>query len=188
MARLKYWNGSTWAYLQDGTDGADGQDAQIIARQTTADQTITFVNTSTYHNILTNDLPAINLEASTAYELEIFMRATQGNTSTAKALRLDGGTCTFTRAYWSATSRQAVFSTISGTLGMQASDSVTGVNVVSNAGSTDWQFHLKGLIVVNAAGTFMPKLAYVTADPTGTILFKTGTYVSLTKIPYYNTN
>jgi len=167
-----------------GATGAAGADAELIARQATADEVVSYGG-GAYNNILPASLPAINLEAGTAYSVEIWMRATQGATAAAKALRFTGGTATFTRGNFSVIAKQVALNTITGTLSMNASDTLTGVNVVVSGGSADWQFHLNGLLVVNAAGTFMPQLSY-TADPTGTITFKAGTYVRLTKVTSYN--
>ena len=185
MARLKYWDGAAWQYLQDGNDGADGEDAHIIGRQLTSDNQITFVNTSTYHDLIPNSLPVMNVEAGAAYRLDVFVRGTNGATSTAKAMRFDGGTCTFTNIRYSSLSKNVAIGT-SGTPTFQTADVATGVSLVPNASSTDWQIAITGLITINAAGTFMPKVAYVTADPTGTILIKAGTFVTLTKVPYFN--
>lgn len=154
-------------------------EVDFLTRQLTSDKGITFVNTSTYHDIFNS---AMTVESGTAYAVEMWVRATQGATSTAKALRFDGGTCTFTSGHFFVSGRQTTLNIITGSAGFQSSDVLTGVTVVSNAASADWQFLLNGILVINQGGTFMPKLAYITANPTGTILIKSGTYCRLTKL------
>lgn len=177
--------GATGATGATGPAGADGVDAELIVRQATGDEVVLY-DGGAYNDILPAALPAINLEAGAVYSVEIWMRATQGATATAKSLKFTGGTATFTRGHFSVVGRQAAINTLTSAMSTQFSEVLDGVNVVSNAGSIDWQFHLHGLLVVDAAGTFMPQLSYITADPTGTITFKAGTYVRLTKVTNYN--
>lgn len=189
MARLKYWNGSAWAYLQDGTDGVDGNDAEIHCRRVTADHTITYVNTATYHSLFTNALPDLTLSVG-AWAFDLWVRMTHGSTSTAKMIRLNGGGCTIGTAEWSSYGRNltALDTIVAGgaNTSFQFSNVISGSAVIANSAGADWQARMHGVIDVTVAGTFMPQVRFSTADPTGTIAVKAGTFMTLTKIPYFN--
>lgn len=168
-------------------DMIDEYGAKMIVRSLTSDNTLTFVNTSTYYPIFPSSLPAMNVEAGETYRLEMTVRGTNGATSTAKAFAINGGTCTFTQVGYSTVSRNVAVNTISGTLATNFINVATGQTVVANASAVDWQFTVDGLITINAAGTFVPTIAFTTADPTGTILMKSGnTFCRLTKVNNFN--
>jgi hypothetical protein len=161
----------------------------VIPRRLMSDLPVTFVNTATYHDLFTG-LAAMNVLAGASYQFDIYIRATHGSTSTAKNLAFNGGTCTFNSINWTSYGRNltALETVVAGgaNTSFQASAVETGATIIANSTGADWQAQVSGIFTVNQSGTFMPRIRFPTADPTGSILIKTGTYCILRRLQDFN--
>jgi hypothetical protein len=115
---------------------------------------------------------------STTYEFEAQYYLTTGATTHTTAT-LFGGTATLTSIGYMA----ELWSVTDGTISTTAPSILrvaVGTSTVLNATSTatGTMIRLNGIVRVNAAGTFIPQIAF-SADPTGTLLGKTNSYFRL---------
>jgi hypothetical protein len=122
----------------------------------------------------------MTVKAATTYLFELFLDVTNGTTTCTKGLDFSGGTATFTAIRYWATSQHVAINT-TGTAQSSVHTDTTAATVVLATGTTAWYIYARGSFVVNASGTFVPQFKY-SADPTGTVLIKRGTYIKLTPI------
>lgn len=122
----------------------------------------------------------ITLEASTTYLFELFLDVTNGATTCTKALDFSGGTATFSAFRYFALGQNVAINT-TGTTQSSVHVNQAASTVVLATGTTDWFILARGSFTVNASGTFFPRFAF-SANPTGTVLIKRGSYMTLTPI------
>lgn len=146
----------------------------------------TATNTISEQSIFPAATDRVTLDAATTYEFELFMWVTSGATTTTKGLSFNGGTCTFTDiAYFALGQNVAVNTT--GTAQSTAYVNQAAVTTILATGTTSWMIRASGTFRINASGTFLPQFKF-SADPTGTILVKAGTYIGIRKIADAATN
>lgn len=122
----------------------------------------------------------ITLKASTTYLFELFLDVTNGSTTCTKALDFSGGTATFTAIrYWAIGQNVAI--NTGGTTQSTAHVDTSASTVILATGTTAWYIFARGSFTINASGTFYPRFAF-SANPTGTVLIKRGTYMRITPI------
>lgn len=115
----------------------------------------------------------ITLPASTTYLMEGFVVITgMGGTTRTTALEFDAGTCSLTSIMYEGVIATGAANTIytvapTGLTAVAATAQVLNATVATAAATLRW----KGLVRINAAGTFIPQVKF-SADPTGTILCK----------------
>lgn len=114
----------------------------------------------------------ITLPASTTYLMEGMVQITgMGATTRTTALEFDAGTASLTSIMYHAqisTGAAQAVSTVFNTFTAIAATAQILNATVATASATIWW---KGLVRINAAGTFIPQIKF-SADPTGTILSK----------------
>lgn len=122
----------------------------------------------------------ITLKASTTYLFELFLDVTNGTTTATKALDFSGGTATFSAfRYWAISQHVAINTT--GTAQSSTHVDTANSTVILATGTTAWYIAARGSFTVNASGTFFPQFAF-SANPTGTVLIKRGTYMKITPV------
>lgn len=122
----------------------------------------------------------ITLDANTTYMFELFLDVTNGATTCTKALDFSGGTATFTAIrYWASSQSTAINTT--GTAQSSVHVDTAASTVILATGTTAWYIYASGSFTVNASGTFFPRFAF-SANPTGTVLIKRGTFIKITPI------
>lgn len=123
------------------------------------------------------------LEANTTYEFEGFLYITAGTTSHTKSLSWDvngSGLTTYFFNYQTMCWNLGAGSNIA----TQATANVQNMNATNISGTVTVNtsnIQIKGMISTNAGGTITPMLTF-SADPTGTILLRAGSYLKFTKI------
>jgi hypothetical protein len=163
------------------TPDADGGRAVVQASHlcyVNSDVTGSNVNTAQPIFAAAND--RLTLKASTTYLFELFLDVTNGNTTCTKALSFDGGTCTFSAFRYRAIGQTVAINT-TGTAQSSAHVDRATNTVILATGTAAWYIKAEGSFTVNASGTFLPQFTY-SANPTGTVLIKRGTYLKLTPI------
>lgn len=122
----------------------------------------------------------MTVRASTTYLFELFLDVTNGTTTCTKALDFSGGTATFTAfRYWAISQHAAINTT--GTAQSSVHVDQAASTVVLATGTAAWYIAARGSFTVNASGTFFPQFAF-SANPTGTVLIKRGTYMKITPV------
>lgn len=123
----------------------------------------------------------ITLAGSTAYLFELYLTVTNGATTCTKALDFSGGTATFTFFYYNAIGQGTLAINTTGTAQSAVNVNQAASTVVLATGTTQWYIHARGAFRVNAGGTFLPQFAF-SANPTGTVLIKNGTFIRITPV------
>lgn len=122
----------------------------------------------------------VTLPASTTYIMEGMVTITgMGATTRTTALEFDAGSATLTSIYYEGLIATGAANTIytvapTGITGVAATAQIMNATVATAAATIRW----KGLVRINAAGTFIPQVKF-SADPTGTILCKKDSWFSL---------
>jgi len=140
----------------------------------------TGTNGTAVQNIFPAAFDTLTVEGSTTYLWELFLDADNGATTTTKALAFDAGSCTYTSFRYWATSQNVAINT-TGTTQSSVHVNTAAVTVVLATGTTAWYIYAKGIMRVNAGGTFIPQFKY-SADPTGTVLIRKDSYMTLTPL------
>lgn len=122
----------------------------------------------------------ITLKASTTYTFELFMSVTNGATTATKALDFSGGTASFTAIRYYAIAQNAALNA-TGTAQSTAHVDTSASTVILATGTTSWWIQATGGFTINASGTFFPRFAF-SANPTGTVLIKRGSYMKICPI------
>lgn len=165
-------------YMTPDTDGGRGVNEVSHLCYVNSDVTGTAGTGSQPIFAAAND--RITLKASTTYLFELFLDVTNGTTTCTKALHFSGGTATFTAIrYWHM--GQFVAINTAGTTQSSGHIDTAASTVVLATGTTAWWVSARGSFTINASGTFLPQFAF-SANPTGTVLIKRGTYMKITPI------
>lgn len=125
----------------------------------------------------------LTLAGSTTYEIDwLFYITGMGGTTRTSAIKFTGSGATFTAFNVIVECWTGVAGAVN-TVYSQVQDLTCDGTVVANATVTTaaMTMRVKGLVRVNAGGTFIPQLKF-SADPTGTILCKAGSYCKMTPI------
>lgn len=156
---------------------------QVCSHFVSVDSDVTRSNVTTVQSIFADANDRITLIAATAYLFELYLQITMGATTTTMALAFDAGTCTFTAPfrYWSMGAVN-VADNATGTAQSTICVNTQAVTVVTatGTGAGKW-IRARGMFRVNGGGTFVPQFKF-SADPTGTILVKAGTFMTLTPV------
>lgn len=123
----------------------------------------------------------ITLAGSTTYLFELYLQVTNGATTCTKALDFSGGTATFTFINYRAIGAGTLAVNTTGTAQSGVNVNQATSTVVLATGTTQWYIWANGVFRINAGGTFLPRFAF-SANPTGTVLIKQGTYLKITPI------
>jgi hypothetical protein len=123
----------------------------------------------------------ITLAGSTAYLFELYLQCTNGATTCTKALDFSGGTATFTFMNYAAIGQGTLAVNTTGTAQSAANVNQATSTVILATGTTQWWLRARGAFRINAGGTFLPQFAF-SANPTGTVLIKAGTFIRITPI------
>ena len=122
----------------------------------------------------------LNVEANTTYSFDMYLWVTNGTTTCTKSLDFSGGTATFTNINYTALGQSVAVNT-TGTAQSTANVNQATSTVILATGTTGWYIRASGTVSINAAGTFFPQFAF-SANPTGTVLIKAGSYIKMEKI------
>jgi hypothetical protein len=122
----------------------------------------------------------ITLKAATTYRFKLFMSVTNGATTATKALHFNGGTATFTAIRYRSIGQNVAVNT-SGTAQSSTHVDQATSTVVLATGTSSWWIEANGGMTINASGTFFPQFAF-SANPTGTVLIKRGSYMEICPI------
>jgi hypothetical protein len=142
---------------------------------------VTGANSASAQPIFAAANDRMTVKAATTYLFELYLDVTNGTTTCTKALDFSGGTATFTAIrYWGIGMASAAINS-TGTGQSTVHVDTTAATVIVATGTTAWFIAARGSFVVNASGTFLPQFKF-SADPTGTVLIKRGTYIKLTPI------
>ena len=123
----------------------------------------------------------ITLAGSTTYAFELYLQVTNGATTCTKALDFSGGTATFTFINYAAIGQGTLAVNTTGTAQSAANVNQAASTVILATGTTQWWIWARGVFRINAGGTFFPQFAF-SANPTGTVLIKQGTFIRITPI------
>ena len=152
----------------------------LCAHVAVVDSDKTGTNGTAVQNIFPAAFDTLTVDGSTTYLFELFLNVDNGATTTTKALAFDAGTCTYTSFRYWATSQNVAINT-TGTTQSSLHVNTAAVTVVLATGITAWYIYAKGIMRVNAGGTFIPQFKY-SADPTGTVLIRKDSYMTLTPL------
>ena len=131
--------------------------------------------------IFTAATDRITLAGSTLYLFELYLQCTNGATTCTKALDFSGGTATFTFMNYFAIGQGTLAVNTTGTAQSALNVNQAASTVVLATGTTQWYIYARGAFRINAGGTFLPQFAF-SANPTGTVLIKQGTFMTITPI------
>ena len=115
--------------------------------------------------------------ANTTYRFELFLWVTNGATTTTKGISFNGGTCTFTNIFYVGIGQNAVVNT-TGTTQSSTAVNQAAVTTVLATGTTGWWIKCDGIMRIANGGTLLPQFKF-SANPTGTVLIKAGSYMVL---------
>jgi hypothetical protein len=153
------------------------QVAKILFTSNVAD--FTMANSANAQSPFEAARDILTVAGDTTYILEALIQITgMGGTTHTTALEFDAGNCTFTsisyHACMSVGAAQTVESAFLGKHCIVATAEIINATTASPA-TTIW---IKGIVRINGAGTFIPQVKF-SADPTGTILCKCNSFLSL---------
>jgi hypothetical protein len=139
----------------------------------------TMANSSSAQSPFEAARDVLTLTGATTYEMEGQVTITgMGGTTRTTALEFDAGGATLTSIYYEATIATGAANTVSTVFNsftaVAATAQVLNATVTTAAMTIRW----KGLVRVNAGGTFIPQIKF-SADPTGTILCKKDSYFKI---------
>lgn len=140
--------------------------ADTIPRTAILTSDVTYNNTGTLTAL--SEL-SFDVEASCTYRIEMFLWGTQNGASGLSKVDFNGGSSTVNSFYGLA---------ITAGGGTSVASLTTTFGVFSG---TDINIQFRGILRVNAAGTFIPRAAQFSAAANNTI-YKTGSYMTVTKL------
>lgn len=147
-----------------------------LKRVTTIDADVTGVNGTALQNIFPAAQDVFTTAGDTTYEFELFLSGTNGATTCSKALALAGSAVISSIRYWALGQSVAINS--AGATQSSGHYDTAASTIVLASGTSSWWIVAKGILRTAAGGTIIPQLQ-LSADPTGTILFKQNSYMWL---------
>jgi hypothetical protein len=126
---------------------------------------------------------AVSVEASTSYWMEGLFWSTRAAGATSHTTGVGfGGTATLTDITWWGLCKEGDTAAIADAdLVVANSAANTNVKAASTSATENILIWVRGIVRVNAAGTFIPQFTY-SAAPGGAPTIKEGTFLSLTKL------
>lgn len=152
----------------------------ILMRALIADQTGT--NVATAQNWFPT-LGAVAVEASTSYEMDMLLHTVRSaGTTSHTTSQLFAGTATVTAIQYTAFVNTADSdANIACNRTSAEVATATVVKAASTAAAEAIDIHIRGIVEINAAGTFIPQFIYSSA-PGGAPTIERGSYIKLTKL------
>jgi hypothetical protein len=143
---------------------------------------VTGANSASVQSIFAAANDRLTVAASTTYLFDLMIQVTAGATTTTMALAFDAGTCTFTAIRYIAMGAVNVADNATGTAQSTICVNTAAATVctATGTGAGKWLW-AHGMMRINGAGTLVPQFKY-SADPTGTVLIKAGSYMTLTPV------
>ena len=142
---------------------------------------VTLANSANAQAYLTAAVDTLTVEAATLYEFETVIEIEGMGGTTRTTSFLFGGTATFTSCtYWSHI-HAGVANAVSTAQSTKFSNAATAQALAATNTLAAHTIKITGHISINGGGTIIPQIQF-SADPTGTILAKVGTYFKATPI------
>jgi hypothetical protein len=141
----------------------------------------TLTNGASAQDVFASAQDVVNVTASTTYEFEAQYILSTGTTTTRTISTLFGGTATLTGITYSAELSTGAANTFTATVSRTNVNAATAKVLDATNTNAEAVITLKGIVRVNAAGTFIPEIQF-SAAPGGTNKCLTNSFFKLTPI------
>jgi hypothetical protein len=142
----------------------------------------TLANSASAQSPFAAAVDTLTVPAATTYAFELLLQITgMGATTRTTALEFDAGTASLTSISYFAEIFTGAANAIPSATGQLHAVAATAQILNATVATAAATIRAKGLVRINAAGTFIPQIKF-SADPTGTILVKKDSFILLTPL------